>query len=116
MYNVSRMLNRLDRHEAALPFCKRALKLYEDTLGERHANTINAMDNLAVTFYLLARYEEALPIYEHVVALRKELFGDEDINTINDIHNLADTLSHLNRHEEARPLYKKISEFYERQS
>ena len=84
-------------------------------LGEKHPDTLDAMNNLALMLSDLGRYDNALTMQEKVLALRKEILGENHPDTIGAIGNLALTLSYLghyddalNFQEKALKLFKKI--------
>ena len=51
--------------------------LYKSVLREEHPDTIQAMANLAVTYYDQQRYDEAEKLEVDVLNLRREILGDK---------------------------------------
>ncbi len=52
------------RYDQAAPLFEKALRLYTETLGEKHPYTLTSLSNLAETYRTLGRTAEALPLQE----------------------------------------------------
>ena len=65
-------------------------------LGEEHPDTINAMENLAVTLYHLQRFKDAARLEGEVVDVRKKFFGEEHPQTVKAVVLLAEIRSQVN--------------------
>ncbi|KAJ7622271.1 hypothetical protein FB45DRAFT_798371 [Roridomyces roridus] len=73
-------------------------------LGDDHPDTLNAMADLAATYWQLGQYQEAEPLEISVLERRQKLLGDDHPDTLRAMANLAGTYSELGRYQEAESL------------
>jgi hypothetical protein len=64
-------------------------------LGEEHPDTIDAMENLAITFYYLQKNEDAASLEVQVVDVQKKIFGEEHPETVKAVALLAEIRSQI---------------------
>ncbi|MBQ6005738.1 MAG: tetratricopeptide repeat protein [Selenomonadaceae bacterium] len=80
-------------YQKAYEYHQNSYEKFSRLLGEKHADTCQAMNVLAKTLNDLVRYDEALKFRRQVFNLRKKIFGAEDEETITAMNNLAMTLN-----------------------
>ena len=78
----SQLNNAQGHYKEAFDYIDSGYKKYLQSLGEKHPDTITAMNNLALTLNDLGRYEEALKLNEQVLELNKKILGDKHPYTI----------------------------------
>jgi len=105
--NLTRLLGEMGKSEEArllyeeqLQVSKEAMRANRETLGDRHADTLDSIYDTGVLLRGLGKLEEARP-------LLKEALGDRDVDTLASIGRLADVLEEMGQLEEARPLYEE---------
>lgn len=85
-------LRKTERYEDALELQQKVLLSSKQFFGEKHPDTINAIEKLENTFALMnrravefsrdERYEDALELQQKILEKRKVIFGDEHPNTV----------------------------------
>ncbi|KAK6605152.1 TPR domain-containing protein [Botrytis cinerea] len=80
------------------------LALRKEVLGEKHPDTIFAMENLASTWWQQGHSEKAEQLEIEVLALRKEVLGEKHPGTIFAMANLASTWRQQGHYEKAEQL------------
>jgi tetratricopeptide (TPR) repeat protein len=69
-----RARHRYSQSEALL---KRALAIWEKTLGMDHAETASSLNNLADVYRLERRFADAEPLYRRALAIKEKALGPE---------------------------------------
>ncbi|KAH6842448.1 hypothetical protein B0I37DRAFT_329709 [Chaetomium sp. MPI-CAGE-AT-0009] len=82
----------------------RVYKLRQEVQGERHPDTLRAMQCLASTYHMQGRYTEAQPMMIKVLALRWEVLGERHPGTLSTMGNLAITYYQQGRYTEAESI------------
>ncbi len=77
------------KYQEAEQLFKRALAIYEKSLGSDHPYVATSLNNLAGLYRAQGRFDEAEPLYERSLAICKKALGDEHPNTILVSKNLA---------------------------
>ncbi|KAM0139051.1 hypothetical protein ACHAP3_003319 [Botrytis cinerea] len=80
------------------------LALRKEVLGEKHPDTITAMENLASTWWQQGHYEKAEQLEIEVLALQKEVLGEKHPDTITAMASLASTWRRQGHYEKAEQL------------
>ncbi len=73
----------------AIEFLERAVQLRSQALGRDHADTLNAMNSLAVGYSADGKLELALQLHEKTLRDRKTKLGPEHPDTLTSMNNLA---------------------------
>ena len=91
---------------------QRGLQLHEEelrasreTLGDRHPDTLSAIDSMATLLEDMGQLEEARPLYEEALRARRETLGNRHQETLLSISNMGQLLQAMGQLEEARALY-----------
>ena len=63
--------------------------LFKRELGEKHSNTLSALNNLANSYSCLGDYNKACELQNTVYNVSKEILGERHIDTLISLHNLA---------------------------
>ena len=66
---------RRGRSQEALPLARRALQIFEKTLGTEHPDTALAFLNLGAQYVALSRFREAETAYKQATALWEKVLG-----------------------------------------
>jgi non-specific serine/threonine protein kinase/serine/threonine-protein kinase len=104
--NAYRVLGRLAEAEAQL---RRARSLLEQSVGEEHPDTVDAICNLGQVFEEMGDYRRAEPLLRRALALRRQTgSGREELAWVAD--NLAVSLFDQGRLAEAEPLFREALE------
>ena len=93
---------------------QRGLQLHEEelrasreTLGDRHPDTLTAIDSMATLLKDMGQPERARPLLEEALRARRETLGDRNPKTLDSISNMGQLLQAMGQLEEARPLYEE---------
>lgn len=104
--NVVRMANQGQWREA-LALAKETLDRAQALLGERHRETLTALNNYAVVLRSAGRTAEAVPYYERAVQLSTEVRGEKDRTTLTAFKNHAGALREVGRVADALRLHER---------
>ena len=69
-------------YKKALELKEKVYALYCKVLGEKHPDTVTALNNLAITYGELGDYKKAAELFEKVYALLCKILGEEHPKTI----------------------------------
>lgn len=94
-------------YQKAFDYHQNSYERFLRLLGEKHIDTVDAMNNLASALMYLGRYDEALKLQEKILSLSKKILGAEDEETISAMNNLAMTLNAVGNKDEAQKLIKR---------
>ena len=97
----------MGRYAEAEPLIKRALEIYEKTLGDEHPYVATGLANLAGLLHSLGKYAEAEPLFKRAIAIHERTQGPEHPNAAVSLNNLAKLLQDQGRYVEAEPLYRR---------
>ena len=105
---------RLGQYERAEEHFEQALKLRRDALGEEHADTLEAMNNLASLYENQGRYSAAEPLATETLGRCRRTLGEEHRITLAAMTNLAVLYNRLGRYDEAHALFERLPELCRR--
>jgi tetratricopeptide (TPR) repeat protein/tRNA A-37 threonylcarbamoyl transferase component Bud32 len=97
----------LGEYEVALRHAQGSFQLYQAHLGEGHADTLDAMNTLAVLYKYLGRHDEAHSLYVRTFQNRRRVLGDEHADTLESMNNLAVFRWSRGRLDEAESLHRE---------
>ncbi len=100
----------LSAYDQAERHLTRCLDLRRASLGERHADTLVAMNSLGILYLNWNRYEQAEPLLVRAAALRREVLGTQDRFTLGSMNNLANLYYARGKYAEAEPIYRELTE------
>ncbi len=83
-------------------------ELDRKVLGPEHPDTLNAMANLANSYFDAGRKDEALKLREEVLALSRKVLGPEHPDTLGAMRNLAISYLDAGRKDEAIKLREEV--------
>jgi CHAT domain-containing protein len=83
--------------ESALAKCK-------SEVGEDHPNTLNSMNNLAISYRVIGQNDKALELNEQTLKLRRSKLGEDHLATLNSMNNLANSYSDVGQNDKALAL------------
>ena len=83
------------------------LRASRETLGDRHPDTLSAIDSMATLLEDMGQLEEARPLYEEALRARRETLGNRHQETLLSISNMGQLLQAMGQLEEARALYEE---------
>ena len=101
---VSGYLYNRGRWREKEPVDERAYEYRKKVLGEKHADTIESMANLATTYHNQGRYNKAEKISVQGLALRREVLGNKHPDTIRSMVDLAVIYHSQGRYNEAEKI------------
>jgi tetratricopeptide (TPR) repeat protein len=96
-------------HEAEL-LHRRALAVYEASLGPDHPQVAASLNNLANLLQDKGHFEEAEPLYRRARAILEARFGPNHPNVAIGLNNLAQLLFDTGRLADAEPLFRRALE------
>lgn len=112
--NAARLLNQTGaylriraQYTEAEPLYKKALAIWEETLGPEHSNTAACLNNLALLYEKLAKYEEAESLYQRALAIWQKILDPFDPTLAICLNNLAQLYRFQGKYEQAEPLYQQ---------
>ena len=74
---------------------------YKEILGEKHLDTLAALNNLANSYSYLGDYNKACELQNIVYNARKEILGEKHLDTLAALKNLANSYSYLGDYNKA---------------
>ncbi len=93
-----------NRFDESLFYGMRALKLYEQILGESHADLGNITGNMARIYHQQKKFQEAEKLYKRSLAIKTSTLGTKHPEVNQLLSGFADLLQSLGRGEEASQL------------
>lgn len=84
------------------------LEKRKKVLGEKHPDTLESMNNLAVVYQSQGHYLKAMGLIEQALLLTKEVLGEKHEDTLRCMANLAVNYQYLGRYQEALVLNEQI--------
>jgi hypothetical protein len=101
--NLAGLYDKQGRYADAEPLYKRALAVFEKSLGPDHPNVALTLNNLAVVYDIQGRYADALPIVRRTIDQRQAnsypsfdiLIGSQRANLISGDQSFADSYNVL---------------------
>jgi len=102
------------RYKAAEPLYRRALKIHEKVLGEKHPDTAATLNNLALLLHDKGDYDGAEPLYRRAMGIHEKVLGPEHPDTATSLNNLADLLRAEGDYDGAEPLFRRALEIREK--
>jgi tetratricopeptide (TPR) repeat protein len=100
-------------HARAEPLYRRALAIYEASLGNDHPTVAIALNNLARLLSATTRLGEAEPLIRRALAIGEASHGNDHPNVAVALNDLAELLRVTNRLDEAEPLIRRAVDIYE---
>ncbi|OYX97010.1 MAG: hypothetical protein B7Y80_21215, partial [Hyphomicrobium sp. 32-62-53] len=104
---LAAVYNYQGRHGEEEPLTKRALTIYERSLGPEHPRLVSALNNLAALYSMQGRYAEAEPLAKRTLAIREKARGSEDPSVAWSLGSIAQLYAHQERYVEAELLAKR---------
>jgi eukaryotic-like serine/threonine-protein kinase len=98
---------RLGLGERARPQLEKALALRRQRLGPEHADTLEAVDELANVLLDQGKLAEAEPLLRQNLDVSRRVLGPEHVQTLNALNNLASLLQEQGKLAEAEPLWRQ---------
>jgi len=105
--NRALLLHHTNRLTEAEPLFRRALEIWEKSLGQDHPQVATAFNNLAALLQAANRPTEAEPLYRRALAIDEASYGPDHPDVARDLNNLAALLQATNRLTEAEPLCQR---------
>jgi CHAT domain-containing protein/Tfp pilus assembly protein PilF len=79
--------------------------IYSETLGERHHQYTNSLNNLASLHLAMGERSKALPLFLQARDIYKETLGEKHPHYTNSLNNLASFYVAMGEHSKALPLF-----------
>jgi tetratricopeptide (TPR) repeat protein len=95
------------KYADAQPLYEKALAIRRQALGEKHPDTAEDYNRLAVNLNAQGKYADAQPLYEKALAVWRQALGEDHPTTAKGYNNLADNLKAQGKYADAQPLYEK---------
>jgi len=94
-------------YDQAEPLMRRALKIFEDSLGRDHPNVATQLNNLALLLNDTNRLDKAEPLMRRALKIDEDSFGPDHPDVAIDLSNLASLLKATNCLDKAEPLMRR---------
>ncbi|KAH7130102.1 hypothetical protein B0J11DRAFT_244108 [Dendryphion nanum] len=88
----------------------KALEMFSRVVGDEHQDTLDSMDNLALTYRNQGQWKKAEELGVQVIETRKRVFGGEHQSTLISIGNLALTYGDQGQWKKAEELEVQVME------
>jgi serine/threonine protein kinase len=96
--------------DRSFPVFQRALALRSRSLGEEHAETVQALHNLALSYSESGRFDQAIVLFERTLAVRKSWHLDDPSAVIESMNDLGASYWQSGQPTKAIPLYEAAIE------
>ncbi len=94
-------------YTGARPYYKRALAIYEKTLGPDHPNTALSLNNLGALLRAMGDLAGARPFYERALAIREKVLGPNHPDIATSLNSLGRLLQAMGDLTRARSYYER---------
>jgi len=108
------LLKATNRLTEAEPLFRRAVTLFETSLGSGHPNAATALNNLGELLCATNRLAEAEPLLRRALAIREGSLGKDHSSVAIPLSSLALLLRASNRLAEAEPMYRRALAIWEK--
>ena len=81
---------------------RRALAIFEKSLGEEHAETVTTLHNLAFVLKEIGKLEEAESLFRRALTVTERTFGEMHAETAITVDNLAQILEAVGKFDECK--------------
>jgi eukaryotic-like serine/threonine-protein kinase len=102
------MLLSLGVPEKALVQFERAFELRTSELGKRDPETLESMNNLAVSYRLVGRFDEAIALHEKELRIARSMMGEYHPETLTSMNNLGVAYRYGGRGDDAIRLLERV--------
>ena len=99
---------RLGAYASALPLLEASLATRRRVLGDDHADTLAAENELATLYWYQDRFSDAEPLFRDIVERRTRLLGTQHAETLKASYDLASVFARQKRWAEAEQLQRQI--------
>ena len=93
---------------------ERTLELQRRVLGEKHPETLQSMNKLALLYLRQGNYEQAEPLFTNVLEAQRSALGEEHVDTLDTMNNLAVLYRYEGKYALAEVLSTKVLEISRR--
>jgi tetratricopeptide (TPR) repeat protein len=97
----------------AVPIAEQVLKYCEKNYGPEHAETADALNDLAFLYSSMNDQAKALPLYQRALKIREKALGPDHPYTAISLNNLAEAYRESSDFAKAEPLYKRAIKIWE---
>ncbi|WJY39529.1 tetratricopeptide repeat protein [Streptomyces sp. P9-2B-2] len=108
IYTASRSLSEAGLYHQAIEYDETAVRLSSSIHGPDHPDTLDARNNLAVSYCDAGRVQEALDLGERVLADYERVLGPDHPATLRARHNLANSYGDAGRVQDALDLRERV--------
>ncbi|KAK1983101.1 hypothetical protein LZ30DRAFT_624045 [Colletotrichum cereale] len=114
LHRVAAYLIYVGQWKGAKQSVSESVALRTESLGEKHPETLNSMNNLALTYQNQGQWKEAEELQARVLDISKRVLGEEHPSTLSSMNNLAMTYQKQGRWKEAEELQVRVLEIRKR--
>ncbi len=97
-------------YSEAEPMYRRALEIYEKSLGTDHPNIAASLNNLALLYYAQGKYTKAEPMYRRALEIYKKSLDRDHPDVANSLDNLALLYGSQGKYAVAEPIFWRALE------
>ncbi|MGX1973578.1 tetratricopeptide repeat protein [Streptomyces kronopolitis] len=108
IYMASQSLTEAGLYHQAIEYDETTVRLSSSIHGPDHTDTLDARNNLAVSYRAVGRFEEALGLRERVLADYERVLGSDHPATFDARNNLGGSYGDVGRFEEAVDLGERV--------
>jgi tetratricopeptide (TPR) repeat protein len=101
------ILNTLGRYAEAESPLRRALAIYEQSLGTEHPAVATSLSNLAKLLQYQSKYNEAEPLFRRALAINEKAFGADHPVVASSLRHIANLLEERGKYGQAKQLYRQ---------
>ena len=106
-------LRMVGAYQEAQRYLRRALRIWEQSLGPEHPDVAFPLNNLAELYQAQGKYVEAEPLYQRALRIREQSLGPEHPHTQTVRANYATLLRKMERNTK-RSGWKRVLDFFSR--
>ncbi|MFC1493715.1 tetratricopeptide repeat-containing protein [Thermodesulfobacteriota bacterium] len=92
----------------AIKIAEKALKVAEDTFGEKHPYVSASLNNIALLYMAQREYEKAESYYEKSLKIAEELLGENHLRLIDTLEKIAQCYEELGKYDKADSVKDRI--------
>jgi tetratricopeptide (TPR) repeat protein len=108
-FNLGSLYDQMGRHEDAEPLILEALEVWKRRLGDKHTDTLFAINGLACLYTHVRKFAEAEEIFNKVIADRIEVLGPDSLHVADSYNDLGFLYQATNDLQKAEDAFKRAT-------
>jgi tetratricopeptide (TPR) repeat protein len=109
-FDLGSLYTKLLRFDESEPLLRDAIELRKKALGEKHADTLFAINGLGCLIGQQGKYDEAEKLFKSVIEAREEILGKDSLDVADSYNDLGFLYRDSERYDKAVEAYQKAAD------